>query len=150
MKSQVSCLLFFLTMSNAVAQKEGGHQQDLQLLADNVFSLSEVMLHDVANPPAASRFYAYALLGAYEAAFYARKNLPNINTRLNVDPNIQPPPVPKNFNLSFCTNYTMLQVGRQIMPSGSMLEERQKLLIDRFRKKKKMSKEDLDQQIRYS
>ncbi|MDT0271047.1 hypothetical protein RM844_32740, partial [Streptomyces sp. DSM 44915] len=41
-------------------------QQQLQLLTDDVFSLSEVMLHDVANPPAASRFYAYSLLGAYE------------------------------------------------------------------------------------
>ncbi len=86
MKSQVSCLLLFLIMTNAVAQKEGRHQQELQLLADNVFSLSEVMLHDVANPPAASRFYAYALLGAYEAAFYSQKKLPNINTKLNVDP----------------------------------------------------------------
>jgi len=150
MKSQILCILLFFVMADVVAQKEGRHHQELQLLADNVFSLSEVMLHDVANPPAASRFYAYALLGAYEAAFYAQKKLPNINTRLNLDPHIQPPPVPKNFNLSFCTNYTMLQVGRQIMPSGAMLEEKEKLLIDRFRKKKKMSKEDLDEQIRYS
>ena len=150
MKSQVSCLLLFLTMVNAVAQKGGRHAQELQLLADNVFYLSEVMLHDVANPPAASRFYAYAMLGAYEAAFCSQKKLPNINAKFNVDPAIQPPPVPKNLNLSFCTNYTLLQVGRQIMPSGIMLEEKQMLLIEHFKRKKKMSKEDLDQHIRYS
>jgi len=150
MKSQVLCLLLFLTMVNAVAQKGGRHQQELQLLADNVFYLSEVMLHDVANPPAASRFYAYAMLGAYEAALYSQKKLPNINAKFNVDPAIQPPPAPKNLNLSFCTNYTLLQVGRQIMPSGVMLEEKQRLLIEHFKRKKKMSKEDLDQHIRYA
>jgi hypothetical protein len=150
MKSRLSCLLFFLIIVNAVAQKGGRHQQELQLLADNVFYLSEVMLHDVANPPAASRFYAYAMLGAYEAALCSQQKLPNINLKFNVDPGIQPPPVPKNLNLSFCTNYSLLQVGRQIMPSGVMLEEKQKLLIEHFRRKKKMSKEDLEQHIRYS
>jgi hypothetical protein len=150
MKTRILFLLFLITTVFAYAQKGGKHQQELQLLADNVFSLSEVMLHDVANPPAASRFYAYALLGAYEAAYWAQKKLQNIDSKLNVDPGIQPPLIPKNFNLSFCTNYTMLQVGRQIMPSGVMLEEKQKLLIEQFKRKKKLSKEDLDQQIRYS
>jgi hypothetical protein len=150
MKTRIFFLLFLITTIFAYAQKGGKHQQELQLLADNVFSLSEVMLHDVANPPAASRFYAYALLGAYETAYWAQKKLPNINAKLNVDPGIKEPPVPKNFNLSFCTNYTLLQVGRQIMPSGAMLEEKQKLLIEQFRRKKKMSKEDIDQHVLYS
>ena len=150
MKTRLLLLLLHVTSLLAFAQKGGKHQQELQLLAENVFSLSEVMLHDVANPPAASRFYAYAILGAYEVAYCAQKKLPNINAKLNVDPVIQQPPIPKNFNLSFCTNYTMLQVGSQIMPSGAMLGEKQKLLVEHFRRKKKMSKEDLDQQIKYS
>ena len=32
---------------------------EVKEFTDNVFHLSEVMLHDVANPPAAGRFYAY-------------------------------------------------------------------------------------------
>jgi len=108
------------------------------------------MLHDVANPPAASRFYAYSLLGAYEAAYFGQHQLPDINVRLKVNPGIAPIAPPKNFNLSFCTNYTMLSVGRQIMPSGPMLEEKQKNLVAYFRKKKKISKEDLDLQIQYA
>src|SRR4051812_42741603 len=31
-----------------------------------VFSLSKIMMHDVVNPPAAARYYAYCMLGAYE------------------------------------------------------------------------------------
>ncbi|HTF16532.1 MAG TPA: vanadium-dependent haloperoxidase [Chryseolinea sp.] len=124
-------------------------QQQLRLLADDVFSLSEIMLHDVANPPAASRVYAYSLLGAYEAVYYAKGNLPDINGRLKENPIGTAPVPPHQPDLSFCANYTMLQVGKQIMPSGPMLEERQKLLVDTFRKKYQMSKASLNDHIRY-
>ena len=152
MKRSVMFFILMATVSSTeiTAQHTGKHQEELQLLADNVFSLSEVMLHDVANPPAASRFYAYAMLGAYEAAFFGQHQLPDINLKLNVSPGFEPIAPPKNFNLSFCINYTMLSVGRQIMPSGPMLEEKQRNLVAYFRKKKKISKEDLDLQIQYA
>jgi len=59
-------LLGILLSITSFAQKNDRRHEDVQLLTDHVFNLSEVMLHDVANPPAASRFYAYAMLGAYE------------------------------------------------------------------------------------
>mgnify|MGYP006144885151 CR=1 FL=1 len=40
---------------DAFAQSALVNQEANQLLADNVFHLSEVMLHDAASPPAASR-----------------------------------------------------------------------------------------------
>src|ERR1700744_3443756 len=47
-----------------------GQQRHEQTLAEYrrpaVFSLTRVMVHDVVNPPAASRYYSYALLGAYD------------------------------------------------------------------------------------
>lgn len=149
-KGLLIALLILSVSINIFSQTRMQHQQELQLLADNVFSLSEVMLHDVANPPAASRFYAYAMLGAYEVVLFSQQRIPDINSKLNVNPGIQPPAPPKNLNLSFCTNYTILQVGRNIMPSGALLEEKQKNLVDYFRRKKKMSKADLDQQIHYA
>lgn len=141
--------LLFLT-SYAHAQRQSRNQQEIQLLADNVFNLSEVMLHDVAAPVAASRFYAYSLLAAYEATHFATGRLPNLNKKLNVNPEITPPAVPKNFNLSLASNYAMLQVGRNIMPSGPMLEGKQKNLIDYFKKKKKLTDADIRENVRYA
>jgi hypothetical protein len=126
------------------------NQQDLQLLADNVFNLSEVMLHDVANPPAASRFYAYSMLGAYEVAHLSGTRVPDLGSIFKVPLKLEAPPVPKNFNLSFCANYAMLDVGRQIMPSGYLLEEKQKALVDQFRKENNVSDRHIGQLIRYS
>jgi hypothetical protein len=141
-------LVFLLCGANVFAQKTS--QEDLQLLADNIFSLSEVMLHDAANPVAASRFYAYAMLGAYETASSGKGKLPDINSVLNVHPEIKFPVVPKTFNLSFCANYTMLDVGRQIMPSGYLLEAKQKALIDHFKSIKHISGKALADHVRYS
>src|SRR5882762_8752407 len=142
-KSLLSAGIVLFVAVGTFSQKADQGPRDLQLLADNVFSLSEVMLHDVANPPAASRFYAYALLGAYETAFFAKSQLPDINLRLKTNPGIRPPAPPKNFNLSFCANYAMLDVGRQLMPSGVLLKEKQKKLIDHFTGNKMISQRSI-------
>ena len=143
-------IILLLLVTATFAQKNTKNQQEIQLLSDNVFHLSEVMLHDVAAPVTASRFYAYALLGAYEAAYFANGNLPNIKERFNVNPGIKPPLVPKNFSLSFSSSYAMLEVGRNIMPSGTILAENQKNLLAFFRKKKKMPDADLTDNVRYA
>ncbi|MEO5603949.1 MAG: vanadium-dependent haloperoxidase [Cyclobacteriaceae bacterium] len=135
---------------NVFSQGETSRQQELKMLADNVFNLSEVMLHDVTSPPAASRVYAYALMGAYEAAFFGKGSLPDINSKLNVNPAIEAPARPKNFNVSFCANYTLLEVGRNIMPSGFLLDEKKRLLIDYFKKTGMLSEREISQHVKYS
>ena len=142
-------VILFITVS-AFSQKANQDPNDLQLLADNVFHLSEVMLHDVASPPAASRFYAYALLGAYEVTFFAKGQLPDINLKIKVNPGIRPPAPPKHFNLSFCANYTMLDVGLQLMPSGVLLKEKQKNLIDHFTINKIVSERNIAENVLYA
>ncbi len=129
MIQRISIVLFAVS-SFSVAFGQNDRQESLQIFTDQVFNLSEVMLHDVANPPAASRFYAYALLGAYEAAYLGtptpRDRLPEIDQKLRIVPSMKAPVAPKSFDLTFCSVYTMLQVGKQIMPSGIMLEENKK------------------------
>lgn len=142
-------MLLLITL-DCLAQKPSRNQQEAQLFADNVFHLSEVMLHDVAAPVAASRFYAYSLLGAYEAAYYGNAKLPNLNEKFRTNPHFQAIPVPKNFNVSFAANYAMLQVGRFIMPSGYLLEENQKQLMQFFRKKRKMSDDDIHDNVHFA
>jgi hypothetical protein len=149
-RKKVAIALPWLLFTVNTFSQQPRHQQELQLLADNVFNLSSIMLHDVANPPAASRFYAYALLGAYEAALFGGVQLPDVNAALNVNPGIKPPLPPKNFNLSFCSNYTMLDVGRQLMPSGMLLADKQKALAHHFKSTKKLSERDLAQHILYA
>jgi hypothetical protein len=146
--SLISALLIGWT--SAVSQKGRDTQEDLQILADHVFHLSEVMLHDGTNPPAASRVYAYAMFGALQASSLARGHVPQMNRKLKADPGIQLPALPKKINTSFCANYVMLEVGRSLMPSGFLLDEKKKALIEYFRKTQNFSEREMAQQVRYA
>ena len=132
-----------------LSQSGNTRERDLQLLAENVFHLSEIMLHDVAAPTAASRFYAYSMLGAYQVALVAGADIPNVNPAFKVPLVVKAPSVPKTFDLSFTSIYAMLDVGRQIMPPGSMLAEKQKRLIEQF-KTRGLSERALSQNVRFA
>lgn len=149
MKKFLLSALLFVTIQG-FSQNTDQRQEELQQFADNVFHLSEVMLHDVANPPAASRFYAYSLLGAYEVAVLSGGKIPDINSTFNEPLKPKSSAQPKNFNLAFCANYTMLDVGRQLMPSGYMLQKNQDELISFYKSNKKLSERDIAQHVRYA
>ncbi len=143
-------IFFIAAAGKCFSQGAGDNQANVQSLSDHVFNLSEVMLHDATNPPAASRVYAYALLGAYETAFLAKAKLPDLNQKLRVNPGIGAVAVPKKMNLSFCSNYALLEIGRALMPSGYMLEDKKKELIEVFRKSARFSEKEIAQQVRYA
>ena len=125
-------LIVLLVSVSGFSQSSGTTKDDVALFAENVFHLSEVMLHDVANPPAASRFYAYSILGAYEVIYSSESKLIDLNSRFTEKLKMEVPAKPKNLNAAFACIYAMLDVGRQIMPSGYLLEKEQQKLVDYF------------------
>lgn len=99
----------------------------------HVFASSKVMMHDVVNPPAASRFYAYIMLGAYEIVSQHDSSLPALPawirsyTRAVIRSK-------KTYDYQVAALYCMLETGRLILPSGYMLKEDQEEFIARLRK----------------
>ena len=144
------CVVLFLAASPVGAQSAISDPQDLVRLTDNVFHLSEVMLRDGTNPPGAARFYAYSMLGAYMTVYTAEHQLPDITSRFRQDPKFKFLKKPRSFNLSFCSTYALLEVGKRIMPSGKMLGENQRNLVNEFGKNKKLSDREIAQNIRYA
>jgi len=116
----------------------------------SAFSLSEVMLHDVVNPPAASRFYAYCMLGAYQALNQIEREPFDLPSRFKIRPNFSNVPVPSCVSKDFVAAYAMLEVGRQLMPSGYLLEQTQTTLFQDFKKKYHFSSPCLEQNIAFA
>lgn len=143
-------IMQLLAGAGVSAQQNDGSKNELQMLADHVFDLSEVMLHDATNPPAASRVYAYATFGAYQAASMAKGRVPALNQKLHTDPNIRLVTVPKKIDVSFCSNYAMLEIGRALMPSGYLLEKKKAALAEECKKQNKYSDREMTQQVRYA
>jgi hypothetical protein len=95
-----------------------------------------VMVHDVVNPPAASRYYAYAMLGAYDIVSQNKPLIPGPSTfiknyskvRLNADG--------KKYDYGIAAVYCILETGRLLLPSGYRLKEDEDKLIKDLRKNK--------------
>lgn len=97
-----------------------------------VFAETMVMVHDVVNPPAASRYYAYAMLGAYavvtqntedpgipDAAAFI-KNYPK-HTRLTTRNN--------SYDYRIAALFSILETGKLMLPSGFLLQEQEDKFI---------------------
>ncbi len=133
-------------------QKKNHPSPPIDVLIDNLFFVTEVMVTDVASPPAAARFYSYSML----AAHLAWNSLSDQNEELCLftKSNLQAPAdfgVPeKKLSTEFVSTYAMLEVGKKIMPSGYLLESKQQELIKTFTKSKWVSKNNLSAHLQYA
>lgn len=117
------CMLF----SFAYAQPLSTHfDEDIRL---TVNSISDIMIHDVVNPPAASRYYAYVLLGAYEMASQHDKNIPDLSSILKDYRRISIKADKKTYDYRIAALYCILESGKRLLPSGYLLQKQEDSLI---------------------
>ena len=93
-----------------------------------VFAVTMVMIHDVVNPPAASRFYTYCLLGAHEIVSQHQKSVVSPARFVRDFPAIDVA-TKESYDYQIAALYCILETGRLMLPSGSMLVEEQEKLI---------------------
>jgi hypothetical protein len=145
-----SLILFFSTATvstGATRIKE----PDIDLYLSNLFYVTEVMVTDVASPPAAARYYTYATLAAHVAwlktADVVSDPLLDYLKQRGLDLNIQ---IPQDINPHFVSIYALLETGSKMMPSGRILEAKQKELIQMFLKNRWMSKKALASNVLFA
>ena len=122
-----------------------GQGRDQRRLADRelcdylrpgVFALTMVMVHDVVNPPAASRYYSYAMIGAYDIV---AQNDPSIQGPSGFIRSYTPARIsrtPGSYDHRIAALYCILETGRQLLPSGFTLQENENKFLRSLRKKK--------------
>ena len=132
MKWLIACFLLIPVL--LPAQKKG-----LKSFADEitncVFASTKIMMHDVVNPPAASRYYAYIMLGAYEIVSQNNSSVPALSAFIK---NYQGAPVINNdkYDYRIAALYCMLETGRLMLPSGYMLKKDEEQFIAMLHKQK--------------
>src|SRR5580704_8725466 len=129
----------------ARAQKDAGPALT-SYLRPAIFSLTMVMLHDVVSPPAASRYYSYVMLGAYDLV-------------AEHDPALAPPGVfvqhypgggkggsgvsgsggggtgaaDTGYDYRIAAVFSILETGRQMLPSGYLLANEEAKFLQRLK-----------------
>lgn len=128
-------VLFFCLVIATVARAEPTKNDLRSQIQPTVFAITMVMIHDVVNPPAASRFYTYCLLGAHEIAAQHQKAIVSPTQLLH---NLKPIELGQTepYDYQIAALYCILETGRLLLPSGYMLEEQETKLIDQLKKQK--------------
>ena len=111
-----------------------------------IFSLSMVMMHDVVNPPAASRFYTYAMMGAYEIVSQNSKTMPALTSLVKNYKAVRVNVAGKKYDHRIAAVYCILETGKRMLPSGFMLEKQEEKFIQQL-KKNRVSQAMIDESI---
>jgi hypothetical protein len=100
-------------------------------IQEEVYAITEVLLHDIVNPPAASRFYAYTILSGYELLSLCDSNAQRLRVNgLPAQEAVSPMPCDARFAALYC----MLETARGMLPSGFRMEEKLQQLAEDYRK----------------
>lgn len=131
--------IFCLLWSPLVHAQKAGRVADAELqdyLRSSVFALTMVMVHDVVNPPAASRYYSYATIGAYDIVAQNDSTLPGPSRFIRHYPTAYISVAAREYDYRIAALYCILETGRLMLPSGATLQEKEDKFLQSLRKKK--------------
>lgn len=94
-----------------------------------ITKVTEVMVHDVTNPPLAARFFAYICLSGYEVMALNDSTYESMQGRLNEFPAIESPEV-EGYSVSLSAMLAMLETASKLQPSGQVIADYQQQFLD--------------------
>ena len=129
-------VVLFLTFVLAVAScrnKDVSHlgpaAPDVSVLATE---MSNLMIHDVTNPPLAARFFAYAFLAGYEVVSQNDSSMISMHGILNDYPKIAKPNV-EHYSPKIASVLAVIRTASKIQPSGKDLQKLEEDLLKKYR-----------------
>ncbi len=129
---KVSCLFISLIVFVFPSCKQ--HQKNLQFsnrnISDVITRMSDVMVHDLTNPPLAARFFSYACLAGYEIVSQNNRKYKSMYGVLNDYPNLQKPDTINNYNYQLSAILAIIATAKKMQPSGALLEKYEKNFLD--------------------
>jgi hypothetical protein len=128
------CLLLILTWVIGCNQPaKQSPELGNAVIGEVIHEMTEIMVHDVTNPPLASRFFSYACLAGYEVvalndtAFqpmhHVLKGFPSLDTLKST-----------GYSYQLSAVLAMLKTARKMQPSGILLEKYEQKLLDSCRR----------------
>ena len=76
-------LFFCSVLLTSCSSDKPSKLSETDLLHQNEFLLTQVIIYDVFTPPVASRIYVYSSQASYEALRYSKPDAPSITEKLN-------------------------------------------------------------------
>jgi len=98
--------------------------------SDVIATMSDLMVHDVTNPPLAARFFSYACLAGYEIVSQNNTKYKSMHGVLNDYPKLQKPDTISNYDYQLSALLAIIETAKKLQPSGSLLEKYEANFLD--------------------
>jgi hypothetical protein len=92
--------------------------------------MTDVMIHDITNPPLAARFFAYSCLAAYEVVALNDPAFISLKGKLNEFPELKRPEVTAEINKDIAALLAVYETAKVLQPSGKLMGELEQKWID--------------------
>src|ERR1051325_8639852 len=97
-------------LSSCVKQKQSPNLRNTDISAV-VTKMTDIMIHDVTNPPLAARFFSYACLAGYEVTAQNDSSITSMYGILNGYPAIQKPDSVAGYSYPLAAVLAMLETA---------------------------------------
>ncbi len=123
------CLLFSSCKKKTAVSEYG--PKDISAV---VTKMTDIMLHDITNPPLAARFFSYSCLAGYEVIVQNDKAFKSMQGKLNKYPAIEKPVAVQPFSYQLATLVAMMETAKKMQPSGNLMNTFETNFLDSCRK----------------
>ncbi len=104
--------------------------QDSKDIGNLIAKMTDIMVHDITNPPLAARFFSYSCLAGYEIVAQNNSHFPSMRDRLNGFPEIKGDKPSGKYNYQLSALLAIIKTAKKLQPSGPLLEEFEKTILD--------------------
>ncbi|WP_163380355.1 vanadium-dependent haloperoxidase [Cyclobacterium sp. SYSU L10401] len=118
--------LVFLVSCQAPSEKKPIGAETIGWITEK---MTDLMVHDITNPPLAARFYAYACLSGYEVIALENEDYPSFSGFVN---NFSPIEAPNEKSPSYPLSaaFAMIHTAASMQPSGMEMKDFKLALMD--------------------
>jgi hypothetical protein len=124
-------LLLLVCLIGCDKKNSKSPELDPAIIGQVINQMTDVMVHDVTNPPLGARFYSYACLAAFEVVAQNDSITRTMHGRLNEFPEIKKPEGLTQYSYQLSAVLALLETAKKMQPSGGiMLQKYQDRLLD--------------------
>jgi len=95
-----------------------------------IAEMTNIMVHDVTNPPLASRFFSYACLSGYEVISQNKEDVVSMHGRLTGYPLLKKQDTIQGYSYQLAAILAMMETAKKMQPSGKLLDTYEKRFLD--------------------
>jgi hypothetical protein len=95
-----------------------------------ITKMSDIMLHDITNPPLAARFFSYTCLAGYEVVSQHDAAFKNMHQSVNGYPEMKKPDSVGAYSYQLAALLAMMETAKKMQPSGTLMAAYEQAFID--------------------